>query len=267
MSRQVVLVDSSHFVDRDSMANRRRAVCDVAKFRYKSLCCRLLFEPRKILVWFSDIQSFATLRTIRFNPNQQQHGQPQRQDKKKKEEREKHKHNYHHNHIPAKTAAWLNWAICFDHWKAKNINTAKRKRNSEVQKRLERSGLWRTDMQSKKKTRKTSPLQPLTCWHDCTHSEKRRNTELRHGLFCSKPVDRTWHKNIFTSTVSLLIDTKIEWRLCKYIIVHTKFTPSPVILWIELDGKPKWLPLNFLIPWRNAHKHIELAQRTFRNGR
>ena len=59
MSRQVVLVDSSHFVDRDSVANGRRAVCDIAKFRYKSLCCRLLFEPRKIFVRFSNIRSFA----------------------------------------------------------------------------------------------------------------------------------------------------------------------------------------------------------------
>ena len=31
MSRQVVLVDSSHFVDRDPVANGRGAVCDVAK--------------------------------------------------------------------------------------------------------------------------------------------------------------------------------------------------------------------------------------------
>ena len=29
--------------------------------------------------------------------------------------------------------------------------------------------------------------------------------------------------------------------------VHTilQSPPSPVILWIELDGKPKWRPLNF----------------------
>ena len=36
-----------------------------------------------------------------------------------------------------------------------------------------------------------------------------------------------------------------EWHLCKYVIVNTKLPPSPVILWIELGGKPKWLPLNF----------------------
>ena len=27
--------------------------------------------------------------------------------------------------------------------------------------------------------------------------------------------------------------------------VHTKSPPSPVILWMELGGKPKWLPLKF----------------------
>ena len=33
------------------------------------------------------------------------------------------------------------------------------------------------------------------------------------------------------------------WDLCEYVIVHTKLPPSPVILWIELGGKPKWLLL------------------------
>ena len=31
---------------------------------------------------------------------------------------------------------------------------------------------------------------------------------------------------------------------CEYVIVHAKLPPSPVILCIELSGKPKWLPLN-----------------------
>ena len=33
--------------------------------------------------------------------------------------------------------------------------------------------------------------------------------------------------------------------LCEYVIVHTFLPPSPVILWILLDGKPKWLLLKF----------------------
>ena len=33
-----------------------------------------------------------------------------------------------------------------------------------------------------------------------------------------------------------------QWGLCAYVIVHTVL---PVILWTELGGKPKWLPLNF----------------------
>ena len=35
-----------------------------------------------------------------------------------------------------------------------------------------------------------------------------------------------------------------EWGLCEYDIVHTILSSSPVILWIELGGNPKWLPLN-----------------------
>ena len=36
-----------------------------------------------------------------------------------------------------------------------------------------------------------------------------------------------------------------QWGLCAYVILHTILPPSPVILWISLGGKPKWLPLNF----------------------
>ena len=33
--------------------------------------------------------------------------------------------------------------------------------------------------------------------------------------------------------------------LCAFVNVRTILPPSPVILWIELGGKPKWLPLSF----------------------
>ena len=36
-----------------------------------------------------------------------------------------------------------------------------------------------------------------------------------------------------------------EWGLCTYVIVHIILPHSPVIWWIELGGKSKWLPLNF----------------------
>ena len=36
-----------------------------------------------------------------------------------------------------------------------------------------------------------------------------------------------------------------KWDLCEYVIVHTIWGGSPVILWISLGGKPKWLPLHF----------------------
>ena len=36
-----------------------------------------------------------------------------------------------------------------------------------------------------------------------------------------------------------------KWGLGAYVVVHTILPPSPDILWIELGGKPKWLPLNF----------------------
>ena len=41
-------------------------------------------------------------------------------------------------------------------------------------------------------------------------------------------------------------DTEIfEWDLCAYVMVHTISPPRPVILWIELGGTVKCLPLNF----------------------
>ena len=36
-----------------------------------------------------------------------------------------------------------------------------------------------------------------------------------------------------------------QWGLCDYVTVHTILPPSAVILWMELGGKPKWLPLKF----------------------
>ena len=44
----------------------------------------------------------------------------------------------------------------------------------------------------------------------------------------------------------------VQWGLCEYVIVHTILGGSPVILWISLGGKPKWLPLKF--GYYNAHK-------------
>ena len=37
----------------------------------------------------------------------------------------------------------------------------------------------------------------------------------------------------------------VKWGLCEYVIVHTILGGSPVIVWISLGGKPKWLPLKF----------------------
>ena len=37
----------------------------------------------------------------------------------------------------------------------------------------------------------------------------------------------------------------LKWGLCEYVIVHTILGGNPVILWISLGGKPKWLPLKF----------------------
>ena len=41
------------------------------------------------------------------------------------------------------------------------------------------------------------------------------------------------------------ITVTLQWGLCECVIVHTILPSTPVILWIELGGKPKWLPLNF----------------------
>ena len=63
-----------------------------------------------------------------------------------------------------------------------------------------------------------------------------------------------------------------KWGQCTYVIVHTNLPPSPVILWIELGGKPKWLPLKCgyhdvmrttpIYAWR---KPIELVKNWFWN--
>ena len=50
------------------------------------------------------------------------------------------------------------------------------------------------------------------------------------------------------ATSSLLRYVGLLWGLCAYVIVHTKLPPSSVI-WIGLQGTPKWLPL----PWHSPH--------------
>ena len=54
---------------------------------------------------------------------------------------------------------------------------------------------------------------------------------------------RLWQTN--THSTVLLFCQKEEWGLCEYVIVHTIWGGKPVILWISLGGKPKWLPLKF----------------------
>ena len=64
----------------------------------------------------------------------------------------------------------------------------------------------------------------------------------------SKPDDRSWYDNFFTRAVSLSsrVQTKMKSGLYEYVIVHTILPPSQVSVWIELGGKLKWRPLNFL---------------------
>ena len=48
--------------------------------------------------------------------------------------------------------------------------------------------------------------------------------------------------------VELLAQDQLERGVCKYVVVHINVLPPkprPVIPWIELAGKRKWLPLNF----------------------
>ena len=50
--------------------------------------------------------------------------------------------------------------------------------------------------------------------------------------------------NAFTDEVTPVTNVP-KWSLCEYVIVHTNLLPCPVILWLEMDRKLKWLPLNF----------------------
>ena len=48
-----------------------------------------------------------------------------------------------------------------------------------------------------------------------------------------------------TISLSIFADNETDqWGLAYARIHHSHHFPSPVILWIELGGKPKWLPLN-----------------------
>ena len=68
-------------------------------------------------------------------------------------------------------------------------------------------------------------------WSFSTHGPRQTNTLM--GLVCIR------HRSHHFAT------QPTQWGLCEYVIVHTILGGSPVILWISLGGKPKWLPLKF----------------------
>ena len=70
-------------------------------------------------------------------------------------------------------------------------------------------------------------------------------------------ITMSWPMRVVSSSFipgSRSSDKKSLWGLCKYVIIHMILPPSPVILWIWLGDRRKWLPLKMIwIPWRNAH--------------
>ena len=77
-------------------------------------------------------------------------------------------------------------------------------------------------------------------------TEKNRQASLRHfplklSPFPSPLIFRLKLRSYFFALTPL--HTR-KWGLCEYVIVHTFLATQPVILWIELGSKPKWLPLN-----------------------
>ena len=67
-SCQVVLVDSSHFVDRDRVANERGAVCDGAKLLYKSLKMKGALLPTiRTTENIRSVQRYSTIREYSNN--------------------------------------------------------------------------------------------------------------------------------------------------------------------------------------------------------
>ena len=78
--------------------------------------------------------------------------------------------------------------------------------------------------------------------------EERRGMEGRSiGPACQNKLKKLKLSKLFallrTQTGPSCFD--LQWGLCEYVIVHTALGGSPVILWISLGGKPKWLPLKF----------------------
>ena len=84
---------------------------------------------------------------------------------------------------------------------------------------------------------------------DESHSEKSK-TETRKTAFCSSETPKS-HAADGPAAAGCPVSNPDNncanglLGLCEYVTVHTILPSSPVILWIELDGKPKWLPLNF----------------------
>ena len=85
---------------------------------------------------------------------------------------------------------------------------------------------------------------PQSCKNVLQSSAKTSHSWTILLILCNyKELENTFHVHVFMRAVLKKIE--IQWGLCAYIIVHTILPPSPVIVWIELGGKSKWLPLIF----------------------
>ena len=67
-------------------------------------------------------------------------------------------------------------------------------------------------------------------------------------LVCRMMSIRKWSTNFKFRTL------KYQWVLCEYVIAHTNLPPSPVILWIELDGQAKMASIEIWIPWSKSYR-------------
>ena len=90
---------------------------------------------------------------------------------------------------------------------------------------------------------------------NCASRASGRWKFLKKCQHSSTGCKKRWKKK---ATYNCKIILFFEWGLCEHVIVHTNLPPSQVILWIELGGKPKWLPLKF-------ECHDKMCKGPFRN--
>ena len=170
----------------------------------------------------------------------------------KRKKREKHNNNNHRNRIPAKTAAWVNWAIP----DKQEVKTAKDKDEYQMFRNI-----WRglvLDWPKRKTTKHTH-----THWHDCTlQRQEMQNLGKFFFLFKNQSIDLGMFFFVFVlSVLHVCIFHQHQNRTGTVQIRHCShhFATQSSHSVDRAGQQAEMATIEFWKPWCNVHRPYSLS--------